>query len=313
MTWTELLTHLGLPVCGLLALALLPMRRRVRTLWAVALLTLLLAAERVFLWHVPPIWVAWGWIALLPVAVSVGWRRTPAAPPGRVPGMAALLSSAGAALFGVALLGALLGDDAGPPDGLPVIDLAAPLAEGRYLVAHGGASGYLNAHTAFVASHPRGAKFAGQAFALDLLGMGALWLTGPLFGAGPITDYPITGTPVLAPCAGQVVTAQDGLPDMPPPQRDRARLTGNHVLLRCGDVEVLLAHLRQGTVAVRTGDRVETGAQLGAVGNSGNTTQPHLHLHVQRPGTAEAPLSGQALPFTIDGRWLVRNDRLVLR
>jgi hypothetical protein len=291
----------------------LPMRRGIRVVWAFTLLALLLICERVFLWPVPPIWVAWLLIALLPIALAIGWRCPLSTPPGPIMGPVAVVAAAVTAMLSAALLGTILADDAGPSDGLPLIDLAAPLAEGRYLVAHGGASPYLNAHSAFVASAVRGAEFAGQAYALDLLELGPLWLTGPLFGVGRIADYPITGTPVLAPCAGRVVAAEDGFPDMPPPTRDRDNLTGNHVMLRCGDVEVLLAHLRQGTLAVRAGDHVTPGTRLGEVGNSGNTTQPHLHIHVQRPGTVEAPLSGEALPFTINGRWLLRNDRLVLR
>jgi murein DD-endopeptidase MepM/ murein hydrolase activator NlpD len=46
---------------------------------------------------------------------------------------------------------------------------------------------------------------------------------------------------------------------------------------------------------------------LGYVGNSGNTDEPHLHIHVQRPGPPSAPLSGEPRSVTFDGRFLVRN------
>lgn len=48
---------------------------------------------------------------------------------------------------------------------------------------------------------------------------------------------------------------------------------------------------------------------LGAVGNSGNSDEPHLHIHVQRGMTAEAPMLGEPVPLTLEGRFPLRNDR----
>ena len=59
---------------------------------------------------------------------------------------------------------------------------------------------------------------------------------------------------------------------------------------------------------VRTGEEVRTGDPLGAVGNSGASNEPHLHIHAQRPGPANAPFSGDPLPLRIDGRYLARGD-----
>ena len=87
-------------------------------------------------------------------------------------------------------------------------------------------------------------------------------------------------------------------------------MAGNYVAINCGDFFVILAHLRQGSIAVATGDKVRTGAFLGQMGNSGNTSEPHLHLHAQRGLPAEAPLAGEPLWLTINNRFLVRNDTL---
>ena len=61
---------------------------------------------------------------------------------------------------------------------------------------------------------------------------------------------------------------------------------GNHVVLDLGNGEyALLAHLQRGSVRVEAGDRVRAGDVLGLTGNSGNSSEPHLHFHVQdRPG-----------------------------
>jgi murein DD-endopeptidase MepM/ murein hydrolase activator NlpD len=61
---------------------------------------------------------------------------------------------------------------------------------------------------------------------------------------------------------------------------------------------------------VHPGDYVTTNTVLGEVGNSGNSTEPHLHIHAQRPGRIWDPFIGDPLPIRLDGRYLVRNDRM---
>ena len=107
------------------------------------------------------------------------------------------------------------------------------------------------------------------------------------------------GLPILAPATGTVVIAHDGEPDhearrsqlaLVPYALGQARriragvaaVAGNHVVLALepGGPFVLLAHLRRGTVRVRPGQSVRSGDQLGECGNSGNSTQPHVHVQV---------------------------------
>jgi murein DD-endopeptidase MepM/ murein hydrolase activator NlpD len=112
---------------------------------------------------------------------------------------------------------------------------------------------------------------------------------------------------VVAPAAGVVVGARDGVRDNRPGREleNAADAAGNHVLLDLGRGEyALLAHLRRGTVRVRVGDRVRAGRTLGRVGNSGNSSEPHLHFHVQ---DTPRVLEGIGLPvrfrrIVVDGR-----------
>jgi murein DD-endopeptidase MepM/ murein hydrolase activator NlpD len=122
--------------------------------------------------------------------------------------------------------------------------------------------------------------------------------------------YNIYGAPVYAPCSGVVLIALDGLPDMPVPQVDREHMAGNHVLIRCNNADVLLGHLTPGSVVIAKGNQVAVGDRIAKVGNSGNTGEPHLHIHAQARGTAAEPLSGNPLPVSFGGRFLVRNDRV---
>ena len=109
----------------------------------------------------------------------------------------------------------------------------------------------------------------------------------------------LTGQPVHSPVSGTVVRAHDRRRD------HRARsgwlsvlylfavesfvrqvggagwMTGNTVVVRTDDgVVAVLAHLRRGSVRVRRGDRVTAGQQLAECGNSGNSTEPHLHVQL---------------------------------
>lgn len=99
--------------------------------------------------------------------------------------------------------------------------------------------------------------------------------------------YLAFGEPVLAPADGVVVGARDGCRDYERPGTGwidwRAPdIRGNHVIIQHeSDVFSFAGHLRRGTVRVRVGDRVERGDVLGECGNSGHSTEPHIHFHVQ--------------------------------
>ena len=108
----------------------------------------------------------------------------------------------------------------------------------------------------------------------------------------------------------EVSGAVDGPPDMRIPEADVTNKGGNHAILRGASVDVVLAHFRLGSLKVTVGEWVEAGQVIAEVGNSGASDEPHLHIHAQRLGTADAPLSGDPLPMRLDGRFLVRNDRV---
>ncbi len=59
--------------------------------------------------------------------------------------------------------------------------------------------------------------------------------------------------------------------------------------------------------------RVREGDVLGRVGNSGDTSQPHLHLHAERGGEPGEILNGEGVPMEIAGRFLVRNSLFTSR
>lgn len=169
--------------------------------------------------------------------------------------------------------------------------LSFPLEGGRFVAVQAGGVSLLNYH----ANHPE------QGHAVDVTAISPLgFRAGGLFPRG-LESYVIFGASVVSPCDGTVTAARSDLPDLVPPQSDRENPSGNHVILSCGALDVELAHFQQGSVAVDVGDVVAAGALLGQVGNSGNTTEPHLHIHAVDLST------GLGVPISFDGRYPVRN------
>jgi hypothetical protein len=302
--------QVGLPLLLIAWLAFLPAKSLLA--YAFQLLgvgLVLLALGLVALWALPPWWTPWLFAALWLVAVvrhlARSARMSPLWPTGTswVPLICGL---ALAAVGGWASVTALAGRSPSPGE---IVDIPNPMGPGRYLVAHGGSRELINVHLKTLNPDvPRFADWRGQSYAIDLLAINKLGLrVDGLLPPDP-ARYVIFGRPVHAPCAGTVTSAENALPDNRVPRMNRDRMLGNHVLLRCGDVELVFAHLRQGTVQVEQGQSVSKGALLGEVGNSGNSSEPHLHIHAQRPSLSDAPAAGEPLALRIDGRYPVRND-----
>ncbi|MEO1244975.1 MAG: peptidoglycan DD-metalloendopeptidase family protein [Pseudomonadota bacterium] len=133
-------------------------------------------------------------------------------------------------------------------------------------------------------------------------------------GDGTLNEqYHCWEQPILAPAAGIVTTAVDGLPDLNPGDMDGAMPAGNHVILNLGNDEfALFAHLRQDSIAVEKGDKVAAGEVLGLCGNSGNTSEPHLHFHIQDQDGFGKGLGKPAffLDYLADGEPVERGEPL---
>ena len=128
-----------------------------------------------------------------------------------------------------------------------------------------------------------------------------------------VADYYCWNRPVLAPSSAMVVAAVDDLPDNAPGRTDPSHPIGNHVILNLGGDEfAVFAHLENGSVRVAQGQRVERGAEIGRCGNSGNTTEPHLHFHLQNGakfGSAEG-LPAFFTDYVADGERVARGEPL---
>lgn len=158
---------------------------------------------------------------------------------------------------------------------LPVPERNATLLSlpfsGRWLVFWGGDTKELNYHH----------NVRNQRFALDFLGADERGRTRKGPGAKN-EDYLCFGREILAPADGVVTEAIDGVRDNAPGSMNPFSALGNAVVIQHRDGEVsVLAHLKQGSVRVKAGDKVARGQVIGLCGNSGNSSEPHLHYHLQ--------------------------------
>lgn len=95
-------------------------------------------------------------------------------------------------------------------------------------------------------------------------------------------DYYAFGQPLLAACDGEVVWAVDGVKDNIPGTMNTVYIPGNAVLIRTKNNEyILMAHFKQHSIKVKQGDKIKQGQLLGLCGNSGTSSEPHLHFHIQ--------------------------------
>ncbi len=157
-----------------------------------------------------------------------------------------------------------LADPAGP-----AVTLRSPFAEPA-TVFHGGQGTLINHHYAI----PQ------QRDALDMvLAPGG---TEHIGDPSTLEGWACWGKPLVAPADARVVSVVSDRPDMPIGETDLELIIGNHVILEIDrDHYVLMAHLQQGSLVVAPGDTVAAGQPIASCGNSGNTSQPHLHLQAQ--------------------------------
>jgi murein DD-endopeptidase MepM/ murein hydrolase activator NlpD len=112
-------------------------------------------------------------------------------------------------------------------------------------------------------------------------------------------SYYAYGSDAIAVGDGVVRALKDGIPENIPGSRavpiTLETVGGNHVIIDLGGGHyAFYAHLQPGSIRVKLGERVKRGQMLGLVGNSGNSTEPHLHFHIS---DAPSPLGSEGIPY----------------
>ncbi len=181
--------------------------------------------------------------------------------------------------------------------------LTFPLTGGTFFIGHGGANESVNYHFPVKA----------QRYALDISKLNAFGTRAAGLLPESPQSYQIFGNDVVAPCTGEVIGARSDLEDQNAFVFDPENLEGNHLILYCSGNSVLLAHLKHDSVLVKVGDMVSAGQLIAQVGNTGNTSEPHLHIHSVKGRYAErddVAFDQEGVPMTFGGKFLIRNDKI---
>jgi len=177
--------------------------------------------------------------------------------------------------------------------------IGPPLRGGRWIAA----DGCCLAHRHVRAALPINGKFTvAQRFAIDwekLSEDDLIYVGDPL----DVNNYFSYGEEIIAVASGRVVTAvdkyEDQIPGQLPPGLPIEEADGNYVVIDIGGGNfAFYAHMIKGSITVKEGDFVTRGQVIGHLGNSGNTSAPHLHFHML---AGPASLGSNGLPYITDG------------
>ncbi len=190
--------------------------------------------------------------------------------------------------------------------GIPILErnttfMSLPF-NGEWFVFWGGVTEAQNYHVQEVS----------QQYAYDLMKVkdGASHVGDPLLNE----NYFAFGEDIFAPCDARVVTVIDGVPDNIPGETNPQQLTGNTIVLQTDrDEYVLLAHLMKGSIVVEEGQDIRKGEILAKCGNSGNSTEAHLHLSLQNTSEMEDSIGAKLYFDRIEVNGEIRLDYLPVK
>jgi hypothetical protein len=127
-------------------------------------------------------------------------------------------------------------------------------------------------------------------------------------------SYFAFGEDIIAPCYARVVTVIDGVPDNIPRETNPQQLTGNTIVLQTDNDEfVLLAHLMKGSIVVQEGQDIRKGEILAKCGNSGNSTEAHLHISLHNAADMEDSIGAKLYFDRIEVNGEIRLDYLPVK
>jgi murein DD-endopeptidase MepM/ murein hydrolase activator NlpD len=187
------------------------------------------------------------------------------------------------------------------------VGISPPLKGSNYVIIHGGDTYPVNYHGIFAEA---------QKYALDIVKLNEWGFRASGIYPNKTGDYRIFADTVYSPIDGIIRSARSTMPDQNPPKTNGKKPFGNYLWIEHDSLHVVLAHLKKGSLLLSPGDSLQAGEPVAQVGNSGNTSEPHLHLQAMtfssdRPWNKDSTFyRGKPVPLCIESKFLSRNQKL---
>lgn len=270
-----------------------------KTEWLLRLIivgSVVLICYRIGTWSITSYYIRFVIVAILVVATLISFHHIRAGL-WHIPkerwfrvGSTALFSLPGILLGALTLIGASY-------SGNNTVSLKFPFGQGSYYVIQGGSN---------IMTNPFHSMASNGKYAIDIVEINDLGNRATAIFPEKLDQYHIFGDVVYSPCKGRVLITVSSLPDNMPVSVDREHPAGNHIVIECDSIKVMLAHLKEGSLITSQGDSVKEGQPVGEVGNSGYTDEPHLHIQANSH-------DGNPVAIMFGGRFLSINDLYVIK
>ena len=172
------------------------------------------------------------------------------------------------------------------------VSMRFPMRHGTFSVIQGGAGAPLQDDHLNAAS---------QKYAVDLVAINEDGISAGEYLNAQMDGLISLGTPVYAPCSGQIVWAENAA------DQSSENPAGNGVAIACEQALVTMAHLQKGSLEVRRGQDIKAGQMIGRIGRSGHGGPIHLHLHAEKGEYQGYVSDNPPISMTFDGKFLWKN------
>ncbi len=185
------------------------------------------------------------------------------------------------------------------------MDIEFPFKHGNYLITDGGnskMSRLMNYHY-YAPIHKKNKTNMSMLYATDIVKLGGGKLEWLPKKNG---KYPIFNEKIYSPIDGRIVKMENDIDDNEPFQEHFPYNTGNTLVIQKDNYYFLLGHLKKGSIVVNVGDIVQANDLISAVGNSGWTERPHIHIQLIKSETINY-WSGTGVEIRYKNKTLIKN------
>ncbi len=188
------------------------------------------------------------------------------------------------------------------------IELSFPFRNGTFSINDGGngeKSSLMNYHYKAL-SHKSAGVNSSMQYAIDIIKLNNFKSSSIGILPKELDKYEIFKEDLHSPCNGIIVDVVNQYGNNIPFSGNYPYNVGNCIVIKSGDIFVVMGHLQKDSIIVHVGDEVVSGQLIGTIGNSGWTNHPHLHMQAMQ-STTDSYWQGKGIPILFNRSFPVKN------